>query len=203
LVAGFAAVIVAAVVAFVARAVLRDRRRMRERDDLVLVLGILASELEAGTAPAVAVRAAADAAPGFEPALLDMGRGAVRPRRLEDVHGGSGGPAALESLAVAWRISDETGAPLADVVAQVRRDLEADRALHRAVAVAVAGPRSSAGLLALLPVLGVGLGVAIGARPLAVLLGATPGRMLLIAGLLLDALGVVWSHRIVRRAQPT
>ena len=65
----------------------------------------------------------------------------------------------------------------------------------------MAGAQASAVLLAGLPVLGLLLGAALGGAPLAVLFGSRPGRLLLDAGLIFDAAGVLWTRRIVAGAQ--
>jgi len=44
------------------------------------------------------------------------------------------------------------------------------------------------------------LGTAMGARPLALLFGPPAGQALLGAGVLLDALGLMWTARLVARA---
>ena len=72
---------------------------------------------------------------------------------------------------------------------------------RRTVAIALAGPRASAALLTALPLLGIALGAAMGARPWAVLLGMPAGRVLSCVGVLLDAVGVLWMRRILTRAQ--
>ena len=65
---------------------------------------------------------------------------------------------------------------------------------------AVAGPQSSATVLALLPILAVGLGAGMGADPLGLLFGTATGRLLLCTGAVLDAAGVLWTLRLVERA---
>jgi tight adherence protein B len=74
-------------------------------------------------------------------------------------------------------------------------------AVRREVSVTVAGPRSSAVLLALLPVLGIGLGTAMSADPAGILLTTSAGRLLLCGGVLLDALGLFWTDVLIGRAQ--
>jgi tight adherence protein B len=165
------------------------RAARKYRDDLHLLLSVLGSELEAGSGTIAAVEAGRRTVPRFS-------------ADLDSVLTGDDPAEAWRPLAVAWSIAEQTGAPLADVLARVRDDVNAQRQLHRSVAVVVAGARSSAVLLALLPVLGLGLGAAIGAHPLSVLVQTAPGRVLLVAGVVLDALGVLWSSELIRRAQP-
>ncbi|HZB49663.1 MAG TPA: secretion protein F, partial [Mycobacteriales bacterium] len=55
-------------------------------------------------------------------------------------------------------------------------------------------------LLAVLPLLGIGLGTAMEARPLQVLLGTGRGQVALLVGAGLDALGLLWTAWIVSAA---
>jgi len=174
------------------------RPRERRRHELLTATRLLVAELAAGSRPAAALAAAALVAPNHASGLAAASAAA----------GTGADPAAvllaavdLEPLGHAWRVAAISGAPMADVLARVAADLADLEQQHRAVAVALAGPRSSAGLLAGLPVVGIALGVAMGAEPLPFLLGTPPGRVLCGAGVLLDALGVMWTQRLMRRAQ--
>ena len=100
-------------------------------------------------------------------------------------------------------MSERSGAPAAAVLDRVEHDLRAREAQHREIAAQLAGARSTAGLLAVLPVLGIGLGAAMGARPLAILLGEPRGQLALVVGVVLEASGVLWTARIVTAAQGT
>jgi tight adherence protein B len=108
----------------------------------------------------------------------------------------------LRSAAVAavWTVSERTGAPAAAVLDRVEQDLRTRERQHREVAAQLAGARSTAALLAVLPLLGIGLGVAMGARPLHVLLGTERGQVAMLVGAGLDALGLLWTARIVKAA---
>lgn len=134
-------------------------------------VGALTADLRAGQRPAVAL-----AAPGAGPA------------------------AAYRSVAAVWAVSDRSGASAATVLDRVEEDLRARQAQDREVTAQLAGARSTAALLAVLPALGVALGAAMGARPLAVLLGDTRGQVALLTGVGLDAVGVLWTSRIVAAA---
>ena len=79
------------------------------------------------------------------------------------------------------------------VLADAARDDERVRAELEA---GVAEPRATALVLALLPVVGIALGAGLGAQPLAWLLGAPLGRVVLLVGLALEAVGAVWAWRI-------
>jgi tight adherence protein B len=64
----------------------------------------------------------------------------------------------------------------------------------------MAGPRASATVLALLPVLGVVLGEAMGAHPIQVLADTPLGQALLIVGTTLICAGIQWSAYLTQRA---
>jgi tight adherence protein B len=70
----------------------------------------------------------------------------------------------------------------------------------RQVLARMAGPRTSATVLAVLPALGVALGEAIGAHPLRLLTG--PGQMLLAFGVALLCAGVAWCGRLTGQVVP-
>ena len=58
----------------------------------------------------------------------------------------------------------------------------------------MAGARTTATVLAALPLLGIGLGEVIGAQPLRFLFAG--GQWLLVVGVVLTCLGLAWSDRI-------
>jgi len=153
-------------------------RRQRARRDALLVesVGALAADLRAGQHPDAALTTSA---------LSDRAATGV---------GGS------PQIAAVWAVSDRSGAPVANVLDRVEQDLRARVRQRREVASQLAGARSTAVLLAVLPLVGIGLGAAMGARPLAVLFGTSRGQLALVVGVGLDALGVLWTARIVANA---
>jgi tight adherence protein B len=103
-------------------------------------------------------------------------------------------------VAGVWALSERSGAPVAKVLDRVEDDLRARMRQRRAVASQLAGARSTAVLLAGLPAVGIALGAAMGADPLAILLGTTGGQAAQFAGVVLDSAGVLWTARIVSAA---
>src|SRR5690606_31598599 len=89
----------------------------------------------------------------------------------------------------ACRLTHELGAPLAQVLERCAHGLTEAGNAQAARSVALAGPRSTARLLGWLPLLGLVLGAAVGADPLAVLLGGGLGSLCLAAGAALMVLG--------------
>lgn len=105
--------------------------------------------------------------------------------------------AAVRAAAV---LAAETGAPLVTVLERVAAGLAADLDAAGRRAAALAGPRATARLLGWLPVAGLGLGFALGADPVGVLLDGQVGTMLLALGGLCTAVGMRWSSALVARA---
>lgn len=163
-------------------------------------LRILVGELEAGVQPPAALAATAEAVP--EMAAV-FGAAAAAASAGEDPGGvlGEQPDPQLRAIGAAWRLSAATGAALATVLSRIAADFAAADEQRRAVETALAGPRSSALVLALLPALGVLLGAGMGAHPLQFLVGTLAGRLLCCVGVILDAFGVLWMRALLRRAE--
>ncbi|MFJ9441909.1 type II secretion system F family protein [Kitasatospora sp. NPDC101235] len=170
----------------------------------------LAGELRGGATPEqalhlVTARLAADPEGlrrlGEEPAArLAAGRyGGDVPAALHllaELPGGSGAAA----VAACWRVAADSGSGLAAALDRVAEALRGERALAEEIAGELAGPRTTIAVLAALPGVGLLLGAALGARPLEVLLHTPAGLGCLVAGAVLEGLGVLWTARIVRAA---
>lgn len=181
------------------RVALLARRRQDEqalREQLGDLLLALAAELRGGADSRAAMAAAAQDLPRLcaVATAARMPAGDVA-QALDSLAGQAGGRAGAE-LAFAWRVAERTGCPLAEPVARLHASLRHEEALRREVQAQLAGPRATARLLAALPVLGVLLGIGLGADPLAFLLGAPAGRLCLVAGAALSVLGLLWTGRI-------
>jgi tight adherence protein B len=183
-----------------------ERARLSATSAITSGLGALVVELRAGAHPATAAQGAAE---DSEPAAAEVLRGiASAARRGGDVDAtlralAAARPAlrtALGQVAQAWLLSSRYGVPLADVLDAARCDLDRRVAFARQVQARMAGPRASAAVLAVLPLLGVLLGELSGARPLHVLSSSTAGQVLLVLGALLICAGLLWSSRLTDRA---
>lgn len=200
---GLAAGAVAALVSVcVTRTATRRIAAMRDRD-LSAALRLLRAELDVGSSGVSALAAAAAVAGAHRPAFdacAQAARDGVDPLAAMSSAAGPVAPELIRAMQ-AWSLADALGIPLADVVARVDEDVQARRSQARVVASALAGPRSSAALLAGLPVLGILLGTAMQAHPLSVLFDTPGGRLLLCAGVLLDVAGVAWTGRLIVSAE--
>ncbi|WP_063830712.1 type II secretion system F family protein [Kitasatospora phosalacinea] len=187
-----------------------EARAARRRAAAVIDLCTgLVTELRSGATPeqamhAVLTRAAPDWSRrlGAEPAArLAAGRyGADLPaalRLVAELPGGEGAAA----MAACWRVSTESGTGLATGLEQVADALRAERALTEEISGELAGPRTTVAVLAALPAVGLGLGTALGAHPVHVLLHTPVGLLGLLAGAVLETAGIVWTARIVRAAE--
>lgn len=111
-----------------------------------------------------------------------------------------GGPATVAWLAVACELAERAGAPVADVLRRFAAAVRADAVAAADRDAALAGPRATATLLSWLPLGGVGLGLLVGADPVATLLGTGPGRLCLVAGAALWIAGRRWTAFLIGRA---
>lgn len=195
-------------------------RRLRERREAVAraaatravteALDGLVAELRAGAHPASAAESVADSSDGA--GAVDALRAIAAAARLggdvdvvlaDVAAAGRPGSAALHRVARAWALAQRHGLPLAEVLDAVRRDLEGSTRFAAQLRAKLAGPRASAAVLACLPVLGLLLGEAMGARPIAVLASTGLGQVLLLLGGLLIAAGIAWSSRLTGRVMPS
>lgn len=150
--------------------------RLGQRARTLDLLGIAAAELRAGQ-PVTTALAELATAPEADP-LVARARAAVR-------------------------LAERTGAPLASLIERIELDARnADRAAGVAAA-QVAGARATAWLLTALPLAGLGLGYAIGADPLPVLLGSPLGAAAAAGAVVLQLGGLAWTGRITRMAAVT
>ncbi|MFF3785536.1 type II secretion system F family protein [Streptomyces sp. NPDC001933] len=107
----------------------------------------------------------------------------------------------LAGVAACWRVAVDGGAGLAAGLDRLEGALRAERRRREELRAQLAGAWSTVAVLALLPVLGLGLGAALGADPLRVLLHTPAGLVCLVTGGLLEAAGLCWAARIVRAGE--
>ncbi|MGW7517026.1 type II secretion system F family protein [Streptomyces sp. NPDC054796] len=187
----------------------RERRRRAESRECAVVelCAAVSGELRAGRQPdrallvagAEALRSLGEAG---APVLAAAHYGGNVPHALDHASRAPGA-AGLRGVAACWQVSVEGGAGLAEGLDRVAAALRAERDQREELRAQLAGPRSTAAVLALLPAFGLLLGSAMGADPLRVLLHSPAGLGCLLVGGLLEWAGLVWVARLVRSAQGT
>lgn len=171
-VAGVVAGVYATVVVWAIGGRHRRLAASRERVRALDALAAVAADLRAGLPP--------------DPAALST---------LDDSRVGS-----LARAAVA--LAAATGAPLADLLDRIQTDARAADRAQAAAAAQRAGIHATALLLAFLPAAGIGLGHAIGADPLGVLLHTPLGAGCAFGAVSLQLGGLAWSARLAQAGRP-
>ncbi|CAM5460770.1 hypothetical protein SABIM44S_02546 [Streptomyces abikoensis] len=180
----------------------RERSERERREAAVIELcGAVAGELRAGRQPGQALAGvpAGDLGAQWASVAAAARFGGDVPKALR---GAAGRPGAegLHGVAACWRVAVDGGAGLASGLERVAAALSAERDQREELRAQLAGARSTAVMLALLPVLALLMGSALGAAPLRVLLHTPAGLGCLLLGGLLEGAGVAWTGRIVRTA---
>jgi tight adherence protein B len=183
----------------------QEKRRAAESTALQGALELLVGELRVGAHPVAAFSVAASEIDG--PVAESFRAVAARARLGADVAGGlrsvsanSALPAHWERLGVCWQLAHQHGLSIAPLMQTAQRDVVERERFTARVAAGMTGARTTAAVLAGLPVLGIGLGELIGAAPLSFLLSNGLGAWLLVIGVALVCAGMLWSDRITAGA---
>ncbi|MFE1872836.1 type II secretion system F family protein [Streptomyces sp. NPDC059496] len=186
----------------------RERARAARAAEVVALCGAVVGELRAGAQPGQALTAALR-----RTAVGPGGPGAAQTGVLAAAAFGGDVPGALRQaarepgadglagMAACWRVSVDGGAGLAAGLERLEGALRAERDRQESLRAQLAGARSTVLVLALLPVVGLLIGTGLGADPLRVLLHTPMGWGCLLAGGVLEALGLLWCRRIVRAGE--
>lgn len=176
-------------------------RRAAESEALQGALDVLVGELRVGAHPVAAFSVAATEVDGAVAASLRAV--AARARLGADVVAGlrsvarsSSLPAQWERLAVCWQLAQDHGLAIATLMQTAQRDIVERGRFSAKVDAGMTGARTTATVLAGLPLLGVGLGQLIGADPVTLLLSGGAGGWLLVIGAALACGGLLWSDHI-------
>jgi tight adherence protein B len=186
----------------------RDRRaasalRVACEAAVVEVTFALAGELRAGRTPREALVAAAQSAGPLSGAIaaaaaaVEVGGSAAAELAEASRIQGAG---RLRSVSAAWAVTESAGGRVALVLERMGEAMDRDAELRREMDAAMAAPRATMVMLAGLPLIGIGLGQALGARPVHLLLYRPLGWGLLSGAAVLDGLGVAVSRLISRWA---
>lgn len=175
------------------------RKAIRAEAEVADACSVLAAQMRVGRVPAEALHGAAQDCQVLALASKgqDLGGDVTEVWRRQAGRPGHGG---LASLARAWQVSTQTGAPLAHSLEQVSKALTAEVALRSVVASELSAARATGKIMAVLPLLGLGMGYLLGGDPLQFLLSKSWGWGCLIVGVALASAGVLWIDKL---AQPT
>jgi len=175
--------------------------------DLLSLLDAISPALEAGVAPASALRIAADSRSGSgrpDPLAAlanDMASAAADGATLGPLWRAAAetaGSPELLLLAQAWSLTEDMGAPLAQAVRTTAGLLEARIAHERRLAAAVAGAKATVNLLTVLPIAGPLLALVLGIGPSELFGGSRLTQGSLLLGLCLAGIGRWWVRWMVR-----
>ncbi|WP_308294866.1 type II secretion system F family protein [Streptomyces sp. JJ66] len=179
------------------------RAAERRAAAVVELCASVAAELRAGRQPEQALGAA-----GVGAALGDAGAAVLAAARFGGdvpaaLHRAARQPGAegLTGVAACWRVAAYGGAGLADGLDRVAEALRGEQGQREELRAQLAGPQATAVALALLPVLGLLLGTAMGAEPLRFLLHSPAGWAVSVAAALLEWAGLAWTGHLVRTAE--
>ncbi|MHA2787885.1 type II secretion system F family protein [Corynebacterium sp. S7] len=122
-------------------------------------------------------------------------------------HGGNGAEilanstvSELRQLGTMWSLAESHGLPIATLLENNRDRMDKATRHRRATTAALAGPKTTAIVLAALPLAGVGMGMLMGANPVAFLTSTQLGGALLLVGTGLTCAGIISSDLIMERA---
>ena len=173
------------------------RARHTDRRTAVLAaLSALAAELRAGQ-PAVAALERAGA--------LEWPHAVAAVRLGGDIgaalHLDAARAPVLQGLAACWTVAAHTGSGLATAVTRLADAARVDEDIRVQLEAQLAGPRATARMLGFLPVIGIVLGMMLGADPVRWLLTDPIGFICLVLGILCTVLGLAWTGRIARHVE--
>jgi tight adherence protein B len=176
-------------------------------DSLGDALDVVASALRVGLSPAVAVAVARDATAWGRcegervervRASLELGVATTSAWLLPSDEDAAAD--AYRMVGGVWDLALQTGGPLADAVDYLSGHLREQARLRGRLEALAAGPRASARLLTLLPLVGPALAVLIGADPQDLYLSSPAAGVSAVIGMALTAVGWRWTRAMVREA---
>jgi tight adherence protein B len=162
---------------------------------------VLAAELRAGRAPVAALEVAARQWDGLREVSDGFRVGLEVPTTLRGLAARPGADD-LRLVAAAWEVGQASGHGLADAMERIAGTLAQRRSSRRLVESELASARTTARMVALLPVVALAMGSGTGSDPWSFLFDTPLGWVCVGAGLLLVALGLGWIELLADRAAP-
>ena len=179
-----------------------QRRAQKRREEVVRVAQVLESLMGLGHLPGSALEMAAEEFPMVAPAVATQKMGGD-PWDVMEQMSAVPGQEGLSQIGHAWKVCQVSGGSMHASLEQVRMSLEEAQNTASIIAGELAGPRATGQILAVLPLLGLGMAAGLGVNPFAFLFGGMAGRACLVLGVGLICIGVMWSEILARRASPT
>lgn len=183
----------------VARSARRERQRRHRRASVAEASDVLSGMLRLGYVPTAALEWAAhecDALRDAADAQAVGGNVAPTLRKAASTPGYED----LTHIAAGWEIATVTGAELAPTMDTVSTRLRNDQRVSEVVRAELSAPRATGRLLAGLPVVGLVLGIVVGADPVRFLTHDVVGQICLIGGVSLMCIGLWWTDHIADQA---
>lgn len=168
------------------------------RAKAVEALSALAAELRGGQPLGVALANAAGSPPVWPATLaaLRLDGDVTSALRLD-----ARARPVLAALAACWQVSSASGSGLSAAVDRLANSARVAEDVRVQLEAQLAGPRATARMLATLPLIGLAMGMLMGADPLQWLLGTAPGFLCLLGGALLTVAGMAWTARIAKAVE--
>lgn len=180
--------------------VARRRRAAADQAAVLEVCDLLAADLAAGRPPEAALAAGADRWPPLLPVVEALRLGSDVPEAMRRLASERRGAADLHWVAGAWQVAQHSGHGLAAALERTAAGLRARRRTRRLVDSELASARSTARLVACLPVAVLLMGSGAGSDPWSFLIATPVGWACGVVGLALVALGLWWIERLADRA---
>lgn len=183
----------------------RRRRSMVQREELIVLesgLDVVVGELRVGAHPVRAFEVTAAELGGATGEAFAAIAARARLGVTLDPAVPRSGPSASQwsRISRGWMLAQRHGLAVAELLDVCRTDLQERQRFTARVNAGLAGPRATAAVLTGLPVVGIGLGQMIGAKPLSVLCAGGMGGALLVVGVMLACAGLLWSDAITGKA---
>lgn len=194
--------VIGAALPVVALQVAVDRRQRAFADQLPDVLQVIGGALRAGHAFSTAVEGAVVEVD--EPAAGELRRASVEARLGRPMDEALLGVAdRMESVDLTWvvgalTVQREAGGNLAEVLGNVAATLRARASVRRQVQALSAEGRLSANIISVIPFLMFVVLTILSPDYMSILFERPTGRVLILVGLALLAIGIVWLRRVVR-----
>lgn len=106
----------------------------------------------------------------------------------------------LRGVGACWLVAANSGAGLVQSLSALSQSARERERMAEQLQIAIAEPRAAAVVVALLPVVGLGMGSLLGAHPLTWLLSTTIGHLVILFAVVLEGAGCLWAWLIIRSA---